>query len=248
MNLWTIIDTQSWCKILPLNGCNLIHENEKSLRKFLKPTEKLKVIYTDNSQEFVKSCEDLSWNHRTSTPHRSDTNGIAERAVRRPKEGTSAVLLQSGLDEKWWADSKVEISLPFRAASLEQSAVREEPLRWEIHCWQCPMRYELIGRPIRILGGTSTAGFGEWVYFLDNMWDPGWREARLLMFYWQGSLCNPQQVLPESWSANLCFCAHTSTRPFQSIWKWGWSCLIGKGNQRHPQHHQSNVPWGAVIW
>ena len=32
-------------------------------------------------------------------------NGIAERAVRSVKEGTSAVLLQSGLDENWWADS-----------------------------------------------------------------------------------------------------------------------------------------------
>ena len=32
-------------------------------------------------------------------------NGIAERALRRVKEGTSAVLLQSGLDENWWADS-----------------------------------------------------------------------------------------------------------------------------------------------
>ena len=30
---------------------------------------------------------------------------IAERAVRRAKEGTSAVLLQSGLDNEWWADS-----------------------------------------------------------------------------------------------------------------------------------------------
>ena len=40
-------------------------------------------------------------------PHRTGrkTNGIAERAVRRVKEGTSAVLLQSGLDEKWWVDS-----------------------------------------------------------------------------------------------------------------------------------------------
>ena len=28
-----------------------------------------------------------------------------ERAVRRVKEGTSAVLLQSGLNESWWADS-----------------------------------------------------------------------------------------------------------------------------------------------
>ena len=41
----------------------------------------------------------------SATPHRSETNGIAERAVRREKEGTSAVLLQSGLNESWWADS-----------------------------------------------------------------------------------------------------------------------------------------------
>ena len=31
--------------------------------------------------------------------------GLLEEAVRRVKEGTSAVLLQSGLDENWWADS-----------------------------------------------------------------------------------------------------------------------------------------------
>ena len=74
-------------------------ETERSLRKFLEPSEKPKVIYTDNSLEFGKSCEYLSWIHRTSTPHRSETNGIAERAVRRVKEGTSAVLLLS------WADS-----------------------------------------------------------------------------------------------------------------------------------------------
>ena len=55
--------------------------------------------------EFGKACEDLSWNHCTSTPYRSETDGIAQRAVRRVKEGTSAVLLQSGLNESWWADS-----------------------------------------------------------------------------------------------------------------------------------------------
>ena len=38
-------------------------------------------------------------------PHRSETNGIAERVVRRVKEGTSAVLLQSGLNGNWSADS-----------------------------------------------------------------------------------------------------------------------------------------------
>ena len=56
--------------------------------------------------EFGKSCEELSWNHFTSTPHRSETNEIAERAVRRTKEGTSAVLLQASLGNEWWADSR----------------------------------------------------------------------------------------------------------------------------------------------
>ena len=80
-------------------------ETQKSLQKFLEPERNPKVIYTDNSLEFGKACEDLSWNRCTSTPHRSETNGIAERAVRRVKEGTSAVLLQSGLNESWLADS-----------------------------------------------------------------------------------------------------------------------------------------------
>ena len=46
-----------------------------------------------------KACEDLTWNHWTSTPHRSETNGIAEGSVRKIKEWTSALLLRSGLDE-----------------------------------------------------------------------------------------------------------------------------------------------------
>ena len=68
------------------------------MQKFLETDRNPKVIYTH-------TCEDLSWNQFTSTPHRSETNGIAERAVRRVKEGTSAVLLQAGLNESWWADS-----------------------------------------------------------------------------------------------------------------------------------------------
>ena len=67
--------------------------------KFLDPTKKPKVIYTDNSFELGMSCEE-------STPRRSETSGIAERAIRRVKEGTSAVMLQSGLSNEWWADSK----------------------------------------------------------------------------------------------------------------------------------------------
>ena len=73
--------------------------------KFLEPSREPKVIYTDKSLEFGKACEDLSWNHCTSTPHRSETHGIAKRAVRSVKEETSAVLLQSGLIEEWWVYS-----------------------------------------------------------------------------------------------------------------------------------------------
>ena len=45
-------------------------ETLRSLQKFLEPDTKPKVIYTDNSMEFGKACEELSWNHCTSTPHR----------------------------------------------------------------------------------------------------------------------------------------------------------------------------------
>ena len=93
-----------WIQAYPCKN-KTSQETQRSLQKYLEPERKPKVIYTDNSLEFGKACEDLSWNHCTSTPHRSETNGIAERAVRRVKEGTSAVLLQSGLNESWWADS-----------------------------------------------------------------------------------------------------------------------------------------------
>ena len=79
----------------------------RNLGKFLDPEGNPKVLYTDSSLEFGTACEDLQWTLCTSTPHRSETNGIAERAVRRVKEGPSTVLLQSGLDEQQqrWAES-----------------------------------------------------------------------------------------------------------------------------------------------
>ena len=107
-NHWYAVVVQDlatqWIQAYPCKN-KTSQEPQRSLQKFLEPERKPKVIYTDKSLEFGKACEDLSWNHCTSTPHRSETTGIAERAVRRVKEGTSAVLLQSGLNESWWADS-----------------------------------------------------------------------------------------------------------------------------------------------
>ena len=53
-----------------------ISGNRQKLAKVLEPKRKPKAIYTDNSLEFGKAFEDLSWNHCTSTPHRSETNGL----------------------------------------------------------------------------------------------------------------------------------------------------------------------------
>ena len=74
-----------WIQAYPCKN-KTSRETQRSLQKFLEPERKPKVIYTDNSLEFGKACEDLSWNHCTSTPHRSETNGIAERAVRRVRK------------------------------------------------------------------------------------------------------------------------------------------------------------------
>ena len=64
-----------WIQAYPCKN-KTSQETQRSLQKFLEPERKPKVIYTDNSLEFGKVCEDLSWNHCTSTPHRSETNGI----------------------------------------------------------------------------------------------------------------------------------------------------------------------------
>ena len=115
VNLETFTDMQSWCRTWPPNGSSRIRakqstsktsqETQRSLQKFLEPDRKPNVIHTDNSLEFGKACVDLSWNH--CLLHHTDQKhmGYAERAVRRVKEGTSAVLLQSGLNDNWWADS-----------------------------------------------------------------------------------------------------------------------------------------------
>ena len=76
-----------------------------AFRRFMPLNSKPTHVYVDNAPELLKALEELNWNHDTSTPHRPETNGVAERAVRRVKEGTSATLLQSGLTEEWWQEA-----------------------------------------------------------------------------------------------------------------------------------------------
>ena len=59
-----------WIQACPCKN-KTSQETQRSFRKFLEPEREPKVIYTDNSLEFGEAYEDLSWNHCTSTPHRS---------------------------------------------------------------------------------------------------------------------------------------------------------------------------------
>ena len=77
-------------------------ETSSCLQRFLLPSQKREIIYTDNSKTLLNFCQDLQRDHDTSTLHRSDTNGVAERAVRRVKGGTAIATVQSGLPEEWW--------------------------------------------------------------------------------------------------------------------------------------------------
>ena len=77
-------------------------ETKKAFLRFLGTETQAKYVYTDNSPEFEKAIDDSGFPHDTSTPYRPETNGIAERAVRRVKEGTTCTLIQAGLTHKWW--------------------------------------------------------------------------------------------------------------------------------------------------
>ena len=101
VNLETIIDMQSFCRTWsPMDP--VVSVQNKKLLKEHKGACKSSWSRIGSQKSFTLT---IPWNvaklvkifHCTSTPYRSETNGIPERAVRKVKEGTSAVLLQSGL-------------------------------------------------------------------------------------------------------------------------------------------------------
>ena len=59
--------------IIPVQNKNFIRKKKRAYKSSWSRRGKPKVIHTDNSLKLGKACEDLSWNHRTSTLHRSQT-------------------------------------------------------------------------------------------------------------------------------------------------------------------------------
>ena len=125
VNLRTITDTLPWYKFSPLNGIRVkpklhrrrrrIYENSYNRRRSQKLF--IQTIY-ENLASIVKNYHAII---ETTTLHRSETSGIAERAVRRAKGETSAVLLRSGSDDKWWLDSMIAVAICKRTKTSWQT-------------------------------------------------------------------------------------------------------------------------------
>ena len=92
-------------------------ETSKNLLKFLEPSRKPKVIFSDNSFEFGKSCEEII----ERQPHRSETNRIAESV-----DSTTP----SWPHRPW--EAPVHISLSFVLVTELSRALHDAPtcLRW----------------------------------------------------------------------------------------------------------------------
>ena len=103
------------------------------LQRFHLPSQKPETIHRDNSKDFIKVCRVSHWHHDTSASHRSETNGVAERAVRIVKEGTLPHKCENGTARKMW-DRVTECSCYLRNGRDKndrwQDSIRGE--RWQI--------------------------------------------------------------------------------------------------------------------
>ena len=91
-----------WIEAIAANG-NTQEESRRIMRKLI-PKERVSLFYSDNAQELTNAAEELDWLNTTSTPKRSETNGVGERANRRINEGLRACSIQSGLGQEWFAE------------------------------------------------------------------------------------------------------------------------------------------------
>ena len=69
------------------------NETMQSLQHFAGPQDKVEWIHTDNAPELKAAVANLRWRSATSTPYRPQSNGLAERMVRKVKDGARAMLV-----------------------------------------------------------------------------------------------------------------------------------------------------------
>ena len=94
----------NWLHAGPVKSKSAKHAYDQFL--LFAGNEKIRTVYTDGSKEFHLAFEQLGYCADTSTPYNSESNGIAERAVRKVTEGTSCTLAQSGWSPEWWVEAQ----------------------------------------------------------------------------------------------------------------------------------------------
>ena len=110
VNLETTTDTQSWYKIEPLNGYSHIRQKQKLLRRQRGLYESLSSRRKCRKRKKSRKSSILTIHWNSANPV-NNYHGIIvhQRSIDQRRmvllRERYAVLLQSGLDEKWWADS-----------------------------------------------------------------------------------------------------------------------------------------------
>ena len=66
------------------------------MNMFTGTQNRIESFFSDDSKEIKAACEMKGALHDTGQPHRSETNGVSERAVQKVKQGTACVHGQSG--------------------------------------------------------------------------------------------------------------------------------------------------------
>ena len=109
-NLETITDMQSWCRTWPPNGFSRIRRKQKLHKKRKRACKSSwsqigtrKSFTLKMSLECGKAFEDLSWNHCTSTPHRSEQKRLLSEQYEEQKKEHQ--LYCNSQDWMRWSDS-----------------------------------------------------------------------------------------------------------------------------------------------
>ncbi len=72
-----------------------------AMQEFLRSDDKVENFWTDNAPELAQAARELGYRHHRSADNRPQSNGVAERAMRRILEGTRSTLHRSGMDHAY---------------------------------------------------------------------------------------------------------------------------------------------------
>ncbi len=89
-----------WFDGFPIVGKS-IHDTTFALLRF-QGSDKIKRAWSDNSPELIATFHDAKVVHDTSTQGQPQSNGRAERLVRRTMDGTKTLTMQAGLPGAFW--------------------------------------------------------------------------------------------------------------------------------------------------